>query len=336
MKAFVISGPGVHTLAQIPEPTPGPGEVLLRVRMVGFCGTDLSSFKGSNPMVSYPRVPGHEIAATVEDPRGATGLHAGQDVTLSPYANCGQCTACRAGRPNACRDNRTLGVQREGALTEYIAVPAETIFVAPALSIRELCLVEPLSIGCHACSRGAVSPGDIVAVFGCGGVGLGAIAMAAFRGATVIGVDVDAGKLDVARACGAAYTIHSGPESLHDRLQEITGGHGPNVVIEAIGLPSTYRAAVEEVASAGRVVYLGFSKDLVEYNSRQFVMKELDIRGSRNALPPDFAETIRMLEAGKFPVDSAVGLTVPMEEAGEALAAWSAEPSRFRKIQVKL
>jgi|ERR1035438_6894378 threonine dehydrogenase-like Zn-dependent dehydrogenase len=212
MKAFVIRAPGVHAMEEIPEPTPGPGEVLLRVRMIGFCGTDLSSFKGSNALVSYPRVPGHEIAATVEDPRGAPGLHVGQDVTLMPYANCGLCTACRAGRPNACRDNRTLGVQREGALTEFIAVPAAKIFTAPTLSIRELCLVEPLSIGSHACSRGGVTAADTVAVFGCGGVGLGVIAIAAFRGARVIAVDVDERKLEVARSCGAAYTIHSGHE----------------------------------------------------------------------------------------------------------------------------
>ncbi len=336
MKAFVIRAPGVHALEQIPEPQPGPGEVLLRVRMIGFCGTDLSSFKGSNALVSYPRVPGHEIAATVEDPRGAPGLHAGQDVTLMPYANCGECTACRAGRPNACRNNRTLGVQREGALTEYIAVPAEKIFAAPALSIRELCLVEPLSIGCHACSRGDVTAADTVAVLGCGGVGLGVIAMAAFRGATVIGVDVDDGKLEVARACGAAHTIHSGRESLHERLLEITSSQGPNVIVEAIGLPVTFRAAVDEVAQAGRVVYLGFARDTVKYDTRQFVLKELDIRGSRNALAQDFAETIRMLEARKFPVENAVGLTVSLEEAGEALAAWSVNPSRFRKIQVRL
>ncbi len=323
-------------MEDIAEPNPGPGEVLLRVRMIGFCGTDLSSFKGSNAMVSYPRVPGHEIAATVEDPRGVPEFFAGQDVTLMPYANCGECAACAAGRPNACRDNRTMGVQREGALTERIAVPAAKIFASPALSIRELCLVEPFSIGAHACSRGAVTSADAVAVFGCGGVGLGVVAMAAFRGAEVIAVDVDDEKLALARRCGASHAVNSAKESLHERLREITGGHGPNVIVEAIGLPETFRAAVEEAAPAGRVVYLGFARDPVTYDTRQFVLKELDVRGSRNALPADFAETIRMLESRKYPLESAVGLTVPIEEAGEALAAWSANPSRFRKIHVQV
>ncbi len=287
-------------------------------------------------MCSYPRIPGHEIAATIEDPRGASGLQAGMDVTLSPYKNCGVCAACRASRPNACRDNQTLGVQREGALTEWIAAPAERIFTSPKLSIDELSLVEPLSIGCHAVSRGRVASGDTVAVFGCGGVGLGAIAAAAFRGATVIGIDLDDAKLAVARSAGAAHTIHSKHEPLHERLLELTNGNGPGVVIEAIGNPKTFRAAVDEVAQAGRVVYLGYSKDPVEYDSRVFVAKEVDIMGSRNAMPADFNDTIRMLEAGRFPVADAVSKVVPMEEAGDALAAWAANPPGFRKVQVRV
>ena len=340
MKAFVIRAPGVFALEQVPEPTPLAGEVLLRVQRIGFCGTDLSSVNGSNAMVSYPRIPGHEIAATVEDSRGAAGLHAGMNVTLSPYFACGVCAACRNARPNACRDNKTLGVQREGALTEFIAVPAEKIFTTPKLSIDELSLVEPLAIGAHSVARGRVTAADTVAVFGCGGVGLGSIAMAAFRGATVIGVDLDDNKLAVARSAGAAHTIHAGREtlqgSLHDRLQELTGGHGPDVIIEAIGHPTTYRDAVDEVAAAGRVVYLGFTKDPVEYDSRQFVLKEIDIMGSRNALEADFIEAIRMLETGRFPVASAVGKIVPIEETGPALEAWSKNPSSFRKIQVQV
>jgi len=336
MKAFVITAPGSFAVQNIPEPTPQAGEVLLRVQRIGFCGTDLSSFKGTSAMVSYPRIPGHEIAATVEDPRGAAGLQAGMNVTLMPYLPCGACSACRSARPNCCRNNKTLGVQREGALTEFIAVPAGTIFTAPKLSIDELSLVEPLAIGAHSVSRGRVTAADTVAVFGCGGVGLGSVAMAAFRGSTVIGVDLDDDKLAVARAAGATHTIHAGRESLHDRLQGLTGGHGPDVIVEAIGHPTTYRQAVEEVASAGRVVYLGFARDEVNYDSRLFVLKEIDILGSRNALPADFREAIRMLETGRFPVKSAVSKVVSMEEAGPALAAWSSNPASFRKIQVQV
>lgn len=336
MKAFVITGPGAYAVKDIPEPEPSAGEVLLRVLRIGFCGTDLSSFKGTNAMVSYPRIPGHEIAATVVDANGAEGLQAGMNVVVLPYLPCGVCSACRQARPNACRDNKTLGVQREGALTEFIVAPPSSLFSAPQLSLDDLSLVEPLAIGAHAVSRGRVTFSDTVAVFGCGGVGLGAVAMAAFRGATVIGVDLDYEKLKIAEAAGARHVIHAGRESLHDRLQELTNGHGPDVIVEAIGQPTTYRDAVDEVAPAGRVVCLGFARDPVEYDSRVFVLKEIDILGSRNAMPADFREAIRMLETGRFPVASAIGKIVGMEEAGPALEAWSKNPSGMRKVQVRV
>src|SRR3984893_16178291 len=176
----------------VPNPVAAPGELLLRVRMVGFCGSDLNSFRGRNPLVTFPRIPGHEVSATVIEGDGA--LPAGTDVALSPYTNCGKCASCRRGRSNACQFNETLGVQRDGAATEYIVVPSERIYPAK-LTIKELCLVEPLTVGFHAVARGRVTAEDTVAIFGCGGVGLGAVAASSFRGAKTIGIDVDDGKL---------------------------------------------------------------------------------------------------------------------------------------------
>jgi threonine dehydrogenase-like Zn-dependent dehydrogenase len=188
----------------------------------------------------------------------------------------------------------------------------------------------------HAVSRGRVTSADSVAVFGCGGVGLGAIAGAAFRGARTIAVDIDDAKLNTARAAGAMDLIHSVKEDVHARLQEMTDGHGPSVVIEAIGLPGTFVAAVEEVAFTGRVVYIGYAKQPVAYDTKLFVQKELDIMGSRNALPEDFREVIAMLEAGDFPVDDAVSTQIGMDEVPLILERWSESPAEFRKIMVQV
>ncbi len=176
----------------------------------------------------------------------------------------------------------------------------------------------------------------MVAIFGCGGVGLGAVAGAAFRGARTIAIDVDEDKLNTARTAGATDVIHSLNEDVHARLQELTGGHGPSVVIEAIGLPETFVAAVEEVAFTGRVVYIGYAKQPVAYDTRLFVQKELEVMGSRNALPRDFREVIAMLEAGRFPVDAAVSTIIGMEEAPSMLQRWSETPAGFRKIMVQV
>src|SRR5882672_4747933 len=336
MKAFVMKEPGNVAIETVADAIAANGEVLLKVRMIGLCGTDLSSFRGKNPLITFPRIPGHEVAATIvvgskENP----ALAAGVNVTMSPYTSCGQCAACLRNRPNACQFNETLGVQRNGAMTEYIAIPAAKLYPA-RLTIKELCLVEPLTVGFHAVDRGRVTAQDAVAIFGCGGVGLGAIAASGFRGAKTIAIDLDDAKLSLALRAGATHSINTSREPLHERLLELTAGRGPDVVIEAIGLPQTFRSAVEEVAFTGRVVYIGYAKEPVAYETRLFVQKELDILGSRNALPEDFLEVIRMLEDRRFPVDEAVSSIVPIEEAADVLRAWSDNPAGFSKIMVRL
>jgi len=337
MKAMVLEGPGKAAIKTVPEVQGRKAhEILLEVRMVGLCGSDLNSFRGRNPMVTYPRIPGHEVAAVVAE---ANPVHPewqrGMTVTLSPYTSCGQCRACRRGRRNTCQFNQTMGVQRDGAMTQYIAVPATHLYHGD-LTLKELCLVEPLTVGFHAVSRGRVDACDTVAVLGCGGVGLGAIAGAAFRGAEVIGVDVDDRKLAIARKAGATHTINTLQGNLHEQFVELTQGRGPDVIIEAIGIPETFRAAVDEVAFSGRVVYIGYAKELVTYETRLFVQKELDIVGARNAMPEDFHTVIRMLEAHRFPVADAISEVVPMKQAPRSLEAWSESPADISKILVEI
>jgi 2-desacetyl-2-hydroxyethyl bacteriochlorophyllide A dehydrogenase len=335
MKALVLQRPGEASIQMVPEPVSVDGNILLKVRMVGLCGSDLNSFRGRNPLVSFPRIPGHEVSATVLEGGGNSGLSAGVDVAIFPYTNCGQCASCRRGRPNACQFNQTLGVQRDGALAEFIVMPPEKLYTAK-LSAKELCLIEPLTVGFHAAARGRITAEDTVAIMGCGGVGLGAIAASSSRGAPTICIDVDDEKLELARAAGGTHGINSLRESVHDRLLELTGGRGPDVVIEAVGTPATFRAAVEEVAFTGRVVYIGYAKEPVSYETRLFVQKELDVLGSRNAQPEDFQAVIRLLEGQKFPVERAISLIVPLQKAPEALQSWSENPSRFKKILVSL
>ena len=334
MRCFRIESPSTFAFGELPAPDPKPGEVLLRLRRLGYCGSDLSTFRGANPLVSYPRIPGHEIAAEIVSVGRDVPVHLlpGLAVTVVPYTACGRCTACRAGR--LCRHNQTLGVQRDGACADFITVPWETVLLAPGLSLEALALVEPLSVGFHAVERGRVNSADTVAVLGAGMIGLGAIAGAAQTGARVIAIDVDEAKLALARRAGAQETIHARNESWRERLQSLTGGDGPGVIIEAVGSPETFLAAVDEVCFAGRVVYIGYAKAPVTYETKYFVMKELDILGSRGALRPNFEAVIRLLQSGRYPVAETITQTVPFSAAGEALRAWNANPSAVTKIHV--
>ena len=339
MRALQIEREGHTRLVAVAPPEPMPGDVLLRIHTVGFCGSDLNTYRGLNPLVSYPRIPGHELAGTIERVGAAVPAHRlrpGMPVTVVPYTACGRCPACRRGRANACRDNQTLGVQRDGALTELLAVSWEKVLDADGLSPRELALVEPLAVGFHAVDRGSVAASDVVMVIGCGAVGLGAIAGAARRGARVIAVDVDAQKLALARKAGAVDTIDSSVVALSDGVQTLTAGDGADVVIEAVGLPETFVAAVRDAAFTGRVVYIGYAKAPVTFDTSQFVKKELDILGSRNATATDFRAVMDLLRDGNFPVADAVTRVVGLDEAGGALHDWSRAPSAITRIHVDL
>lgn len=334
-RALVLVEPGRTEIREIDMPVPGAGEVLLEVSWVGFCGGDLNGYRGLFELQEYPNVLGHEIGATIVQtgPGVPTALTPGMRVTIDPYQHCGHCLSCRKGRTNACQDNKTMGVRRPGAMTRFVVVPWEKVYSSDKLSLQELALVEPLTVGFHAAQRGRVAAGDTVAVIGCGIVGMGAIAGSVSRGARVIAIDIDESKLTIARKAGALHTINTARVDLHQALVDITNGDGPDVVIEAVGSPVTYRAAVDEVAYTGRVVYIGYAKKGVEYQTGVFVRKEIEILGSRNCLG-EFPEVIRYLESGQFPVADVISRTVSLNDAGAALADWSANPGPITKIMV--
>ena len=193
MKAFYITEPGSTAIGELQQPRPEADEVLLKTRLIGMCGTDLSTFRGKNPLVSYPRIPGHEIAATIVEVGSSVPAEyqPGTNVTVYPNTHCGKCASCRRGRTNACKFNETLGVQRDGAMKSFFTAPWQKVYRAEGLSLEELSVVEPLAVGFHAAERGRVTAADVVAVIGCGMVGLGAMAAAAARRATVVAIDLD-------------------------------------------------------------------------------------------------------------------------------------------------
>ena len=337
MKAVHIEGAGKVAVLRLEKPVPAKGELLLRLRYVGFCGSDLSTYLGKNPMVVYPRVPGHEISARIEEVGEGVpeGFSPGEAVTVVPYTSCGECPSCLRGRSHACQFNQTLGVQRDGAMQEYLSVPWKKVLKAPGLGEKELAMVEPLTVGFHAIERGRVDASDVVMVLGCGMIGAGAIVSALEKGATVVAVDIDDHKLDLASELGAQHSINSSSMDLHKELEHLTGGRGPDVVVEAAGNPITYRTAVEEVAFTGRVVCIGYAGTEVAFATKLFVQKELDILGSRNATAEDFEHVISYLGKGTFPMDRLLSRVVKVEEAGEALKTWFGDPGKVMKILVE-
>ena len=337
MKAIQISHSQELNIIDIERPqAPAAGEVLLKLCYVGFCGSDINTFMGRNGMALNPVIPGHEVGAVIEAVGEGVpdGLKPGMVVTVNPYTNCGKCASCRNGRVNACQHNETLGVQRNGAMREMIALPWEKVVPAGLLTPKVCALVEPMSVGFHAVSRAQVTDIDVVVVIGCGMVGMGAVVRSALRGATVVAADIDDSKLALARQMGASYTINTKTEDVHQRLLEITGGFGPDVIIEAVGSTVTYQMAVDEVAFTGRVVCIGYAKAEVSFQTKYFVQKELDIHGSRNAMPQDFRAVIHYLERGTCPTDELITKVIKPEEGLDTMRWWSENPGKVFRILV--
>ena len=337
MRAVRIIGTGKTEVVEIDKPVLKSGHVLLKVGYVGFCGSDLNTFRGLNPLVKLPIIPGHEIGAVVEDVADDvfSGIQPGMNVTVNPYTSCGNCPACFNSRPNACEYNQTYGVQRDGAMSEYLLVPSEKLIADESISVRDFALVEPLSVGFHAVARANVTNVDTVMVLGCGMIGLGAIVSSAIRGAKVIAVDVDGQKLNLAQQMGAHYVIHSQKENLHERIWEITCRRGADVIIEAVGRPETYLASVSELAFTGRIVFIGYVKEKVPFDTQFFVKKEMSILGSRNAMPADFRAVMEYLKKGICPIDNLVSAVYLPEEAQKALEKWAENPGDVFRILIR-
>lgn len=337
MKAITILEENKLAIVEREKPILKQGYVLVKIKYVGFCGSDLNTFLGKNPMVKLPVIPGHEIGAVVEAIAEGVpeNIQRGMACTVNPYTNCGYCSSCRNGRPNACQFNQTLGVQRDGAMCEYIAVPWQKVIVDKDITYKNFALVEPMSVGFHAVSRAQVTDLDIVLVIGCGMIGIGAIVRAAIRGARVVAMDMDDNKLSLAKQLGAVYTINSKTEDVHNRLQEITNNTGPDVVIEAVGVPITYQTAINEVAFTGRVVCIGYAKTEIAFHTKYFVQKEIDIRGSRNAMPEDFRAVMEYMKRGICPVDELISGIYRPEQAQQALEHWAEGPGKVFRVLIE-
>ena len=236
-------------VVEMETPQCRPDEVLLKIHYVGFCGSDLNTWRGLNLMAKPQVIPGHEIGAEIVGTGSEVPatLRKGMIVTVNPYTNCGVCSACRIRRYNACEHNETLGVQRDGAMREYIALPWQKIIPVGDITPAHAALIEPMSVGFHAVSRAQAVDTDVVMIIGCGMVGVGAVIRSLLRGSKVIACDVDDEKLEIVKRLGADFTINSAKENVHERLMELTDNMGPNIVIEAVGSPATYQMAVRHL-----------------------------------------------------------------------------------------
>ncbi len=333
MKALSIREPGVFEQTEAAEPVCGEKDVLVGIKYVGLCGSDLHSYLGTSPMVRYPVIPGHEICGVILE-KGADvpdGYKIGDTVTVLPYFNCGGCYPCSQNRPNCCEHNKTLGVQRDGVMSERFAVSYEHIVPCGELSYELGALIEPFSIGWHAAARARVGKNDRVAVFGCGAVGIGVMAAAHAMGARVLACDISADKLRFIKDFAGFDTL----DPTDADAFEAERAAGVHAAIDATGSNKTLNGLLKLVTFAGRAGIVGYADGVTGIESKLIVSKELDFYGSRNADKGDFMHVRDMLLAHEFDYESLITRVFPFEDAMGAFDYWKKERDTTVKLLVR-
>ncbi len=324
MKAAVFHGSGRPlTVEEVPTPSAGPGQVLLRVAGCGVCHTDLHYLDHGTPTFKDPPlVLGHEISGTVaEVGEGVTHLDAGDRVLAAAVLSCGECRACRTGRENICSRATMLGNAVDGGYAEYVAVGARDVFRLP----QEIPLVEgsiiadALTTPYHAVvNRGRVVPGDWVAVVGCGGIGLNVVQTAVALGGRVVALDLDQDKLEWARTLGAEAMVNPDTEKRPDKVVRAVTGGGARVVFEVVGRAATQELALQCVETGGRVVLVGYSPEAMSLNSGRVMFRELEIVGSLGCRPTDYPRVIELARQGRVRVAELVTHRFPLDDIDQA------------------
>ncbi|MGE5745887.1 MAG: zinc-dependent alcohol dehydrogenase [Solirubrobacterales bacterium] len=338
MLAAVTRGVRKMEVMEVPEPPPpGPGEVIVHPDAVGICGSDFHFFAGELQIFDsspYPRVQGHELTGIVEQVGpGTSRVGVGDRVSVMPISGCGSCYPCRVGRGNVCDDFSLVGIHTDGGLQEKLRVPESQLF--PIAAEPEVAaLAEPFSIAVRTINRSRIQEGERVVVLGAGPIGQAVHLLAGDRGASTLLVDRLQSRLELGAASGAEGLLWESRDQVVEACREWAGGEGPPLVVDATGAPDPIRAAVDMVASAGRVVVVGMSGEEVPLRIGTFTEKELDLRGVSCCDPEEFAEAVRFVERHQELPEPLISRSFPLERAPEALAYAMEHPAEVIKVVI--
>jgi 2-desacetyl-2-hydroxyethyl bacteriochlorophyllide A dehydrogenase len=336
MKKLVCTTPGQFEYTESDQPLAKIGNTILRIRRIGICGTDLHAFEGTQPYFNYPRVLGHELAATIEE-TGAEGFKKGDEVTIIPYFYCGKCIACRNGKTNCCVSLNVCGVHIDGGMTEYLSVPSYAMLQGEGLSFDALALVEPLAIGAHAVRRAAIAANEFVLVMGAGPIGLGTMEFARIAGARVIAMDINEDRLDFCKQrLKIEHIVNASSPDIVGQLKKITDGDMPTVVIDATGSLKAINHAFQYLAHSGRYVLVGLQRENIIVNHPEFHKREATLMSSRNATRDDFVHVINSMKKGLVEPETYITHRVNFLDVKDNFEKWLDPANKVIKAMVSM
>lgn len=338
IKAVKLDKPHQVSIQETQFPVKKENEVLIKVESVGICGSDIGAYRGTNPLVTYPRILGHEVVGRIiESGLGMpSNIKIGDRVIVDPYIYCGSCYPCSIGRTNCCTNLKVIGVHIDGGMQEIISHPAHLITKVPEnIPINLLPLAEPLTIALHAIHRTKVKQGEFVTIIGAGAIGLMAALISKLYGATPILIDILDKRLEYAKSLGITYTINSLKEEPQEKINKITDSLLSQVVIEASGANESIQNTLKYASFAGRIALTGWPKKETLLPTNIITFKELDIYGSRTS-KGEFEEALNIISSGKFDAKDIVTKTISFDEIPEYIRKLSNEPDNYLKINAVL
>jgi 2-desacetyl-2-hydroxyethyl bacteriochlorophyllide A dehydrogenase len=305
------------------------------LRHIGICGTDYHIYEGKHPFLAYPRVMGHELSGVVSAVGEGVTLAVGTPVIVNPYISCGDCVACRRGKPNCCTAISVLGVHRDGGMCERVNLPEGNLYPTDGLSLADAAAVEFLAIGAHAVRRAAAAAGERALVVGVGPIGLGTALFARLAGLEVTLCDASAERLESARQMGFERTVVAGSESAETLMRQ-TGGDGFDVVFDATGVAASIEAGFTLVAHGGTYVLVSVVKDTISFADPEFHKREMTLMGSRNATRVDFDCVMAAMRDGLIPLGAIVTHRTTLEAAVQDLPRWAKTKAGLIKAVIEV
>jgi 2-desacetyl-2-hydroxyethyl bacteriochlorophyllide A dehydrogenase len=323
MKILVCAEPSKLDYCNAEKPVLEKDRAIIRIKRIGICGTDLHAYEGTQPYFSYPRILGHELAGELVEFDNAPGFSPGEMVTFIPYFNCGDCIACRTGKPNCCVSLQVCGVHINGGMVEYLSVPSYSLVHGNGLSYDELALIEPLAIGAHGVRRAGIQNDEFALVIGAGPIGLGTMAFAKIAGAQVIAMDVNQQRLNFCHnTLGVPHIVNAAAPEVFEKIREITNGDMPTIVVDATGSQRAINNAFQYMAHGGRYVLIGLQKGDITFSHPEFHKREATLMSSRNATRQDFEHVQQCLREKLIDPNLFITHRVKFDEVKDNFAGW--------------
>jgi len=322
MKTLTCISPGHFEYGERQKPIHQKGNSIIKIKRIGICGTDLHAFEGTQPYFDYPRILGHELSGELVE-TDHPDFYKGETVTFIPYFSCGQCIACKNGKPNCCASLKVCGVHMDGGMVEYLLVPNDSLIHSDGLSLDALALLEPLAVGAHGIRRAQVKPGEFVLVVGVGPIGLGTMEFARIAQAQVIALDIVDSRLKFCRdKMKIPYTINAMQPGFSEKLKEITKGNMPTVVIDATGNLDAINKSFSLLAHGGRYVLIGLQKGNISFSHPEFHKRETTLLSSRNATRKDFIHVMDCIKKGLIHPDHYITHRARFDQVKDQFEEW--------------